>query len=85
MGFCFYICYQLITGQCSSLLFESLASLCVVESVFNHPPSPNVPSSSTNLYDSSTEARLLRQFLQRLSIWVVVLSKLGLHHLHVQR
>lgn len=85
MEFCVSICYQLITGQSSSLLFGSPASLCIVESVFYHPPSPLVPPSSTDLYDSSTEARLLRQFLQRLSIWVVVLSKLGLHHLHVQR
>ena len=41
--------------------------------------------SLTDLYDSSTEARLLRQLLQRLCVWVVVLSKLGLHHLHVHR
>lgn len=37
-----------------------------------------------HLYNSSTEARLLCQLLQRLSVWVVVLSKLSLHHLHVQ-
>ncbi|TNN69230.1 hypothetical protein EYF80_020547 [Liparis tanakae] len=39
----------------------------------------------TDLYDSSTEARLLRQLLQRLGIWIVVLGKLALHHLQVHR
>lgn len=35
----------------------------------------------SDLYDSPTEARLLRQLLQRLGVGVVVLSKLSLHHL----
>lgn len=39
-------------------------------------------TTSTHLYDPPTEARLLRQLLQRLSVGVVVLSKLSLHHLH---
>lgn len=39
----------------------------------------------TDLDDSPTEARLLRQLLQGLSIRVVVLSELSLHHLHVNR
>lgn len=39
-------------------------------------------ANASHLYDSSAQSRHLCQFLQRLSVRVVVLGKLRLHHLH---
>lgn len=41
--------------------------------------------SLTDLYDTSAESRHVRKLLQCLSVRVVILRKLSLHHLHVKR
>lgn len=50
-----------------------------------HPQTGRNGTRPSHLYDSATEARLLRQLLQRLGVGIVVLSELSLHHLHSQR
>lgn len=50
-----------------------------------HPQNGRNGTRPSHLYDSATEARLLRQLLQRLGVGIVVLSELSLHHLHSRR
>lgn len=50
-----------------------------------HPETGRKGTRPSHLYDSATEARLLRQLLQRLGVGIVVLSELSLHHLRSRR